>query len=132
MKPSHNKDQVSIARRPMNQPAPKNTTPPPAASAPAAAPAAATPSDRDALYREAKAADEELKRLLASGKGQLDKSVSQVRNRLRQHYEAVHLSTFCFPNTDIIPAQLIFLDYDFAQQKDIELQLWKNGFYKVC
>lgn len=123
------KEGVKLARRPKKeQPAP------PVAPAPAPAPAAsatAVPaSSRDSVYREAKAADEELRKLVAGGKVQLDRAVTQSRNRLRQHLESVRFAPCPYLPLTLV-FKLLFIDYAFAQQKDIELQLWKNCFYKV-
>jgi hypothetical protein len=90
------KDPVSIARRSSNKPSaasPATSTATPLAAA-APAPLAARsepPSERESVYRDAKRCDEQLKALAAAGKGPLDREVQQVRNKLRQHYEAVRL-----------------------------------------
>jgi hypothetical protein len=46
--------------------------------------------------------------------GPLDKSAFQLRDALRESYE-----------------KLVFSDYEFATSKDVEINLWKNVYYKV-
>lgn len=123
------KEGVKLARRPKKDQAAPPVAPAPA-PAPAASAAAVPATSRDSVYREAKAADEELRKLVAGGKVQLDRLVAQTRNRLRQHLESVRARAARRPVLTL-SSQLLFIDYAFAQQKDIELQLWKNCFYKV-
>jgi hypothetical protein len=57
--------------------------------------------------------DKEL-RNLSKKKSAFDRSISALRNNIRDNYE-----------------QIIFLDYDFAVSKDVEQSIWKTVFYRV-
>jgi predicted transcriptional regulator len=53
-------------------------------------------------------------RTASKANGPLDKSAFQLRDALRESYE-----------------KLVFSDYEFATSKDVEINLWKNVYYKV-
>ncbi|CAG8528945.1 9589_t:CDS:10, partial [Scutellospora calospora] len=52
-------------------------------------------------------------RQLSKQKPPFDRQVATVRSKLREHYE-----------------RIIFLDYEFAQSKEVEQNLWKYVYYK--
>ncbi|CAG8511060.1 1139_t:CDS:10 [Ambispora gerdemannii] len=65
------------------------------------------------LYKSTVELEVDLRQLLKD-KQPFDKEVATVRSKLRDSYE-----------------KIIFLDFDFAQVKDIEQSLWKYVFYRV-
>ncbi|CAG8573202.1 12547_t:CDS:10 [Ambispora leptoticha] len=65
------------------------------------------------LYKSAVELEVDLRQLLKE-RQPFDKEVATVRSKLRDNYE-----------------KIIFLDFDFAQVKDIEQSLWKYVFYRV-
>ncbi|KAF0491318.1 Protein SMG7 [Gigaspora margarita] len=64
------------------------------------------------LYKSSVELEAEL-RQLSKQKPPFDKQVATVRTKLREHYE-----------------RIIFLDYEFAQSKEVEQNLWKYVYYK--
>ncbi|CAG8643576.1 20194_t:CDS:10 [Dentiscutata erythropus] len=64
------------------------------------------------LYKSSVELEAEL-RQLSKQKPPFDKQVATVRTKLRENYE-----------------RIIFLDYEFAQSKEVEQNLWKYVYYK--
>eukprot|EP01117_Protostelium_nocturnum_P004466 TRINITY_DN1608_c0_g1_i2.p1 TRINITY_DN1608_c0_g1~~TRINITY_DN1608_c0_g1_i2.p1 ORF type:complete len:627 (-),score=230.88 TRINITY_DN1608_c0_g1_i2:106-1986(-) len=70
-------------------------------------------SNAEQLWSKSVELEKEL-RILLKKKTVFDKNVVQIRNMLKSNYE-----------------QIIFLNYEFACEKDVEVFLWKSVFYKV-
>jgi len=66
-----------------------------------------------ATYKKSQELERELRSALKK-KSIFDKSVISIRNAIMELYE-----------------NIIFMDYDFATEKDIEMLLWKTVFYKM-